>query len=102
MALLSPHELFSADFISFLVHRNPELRKPVSSWLEKAGRGIPEQQLEQRLELFLACGPPHVLKEAQEDFIRQVGEVHHRHDILSFDDGYAAPPSARHVTDSCN
>jgi hypothetical protein len=70
MALLSLNELFSPDFISFLVHRHPELRQPVSSWLEKA-RGVPEQ----RLELFLACGPPQVLKEAQEDFIRQVGNV---------------------------
>lgn len=72
MALLEPKELFAPDFISFLVHRNPELRRPVSSWLEQAGRSQKDKPLVEQVELFLACGPPNVLKEAQEDFIRQV------------------------------
>jgi hypothetical protein len=100
MALLSPNELFSPDFITFLLHRHPDLRQPVSSWLEKAGRGIPKQQ---RLELFLlACGPPQVLKEAQEDFIRLVGHPSSLYIEICFADVTAAPSSVRHVPNGCS
>lgn len=70
MLLLTSQELFGKDFLSFLVHRNPELRGAISEWLKQAqAAGITEQH---RVELFLQVGPQHVLQAAQEDFIRQV------------------------------
>lgn len=70
MLLLTSQELFGKDFLSFLVHRNPELRGAISEWLKQVkAAGTTEQH---RVELFLKVGPQHVLQAAQEDFIRQV------------------------------
>ena len=72
--LLSDKDLYSPQFLSFLVRRNPELRTPIEQWLKRAKEpGATRQQIVQAL---LSVGPAHVLQAAQEEYLSKVWWSH--------------------------
>ncbi|KAF6259275.1 hypothetical protein COO60DRAFT_1023184 [Scenedesmus sp. NREL 46B-D3] len=88
--LLSRQELVSVHFISFLVHRHPELRQAISNW-SKQVKSLP--RADQQLQLFLEAVPPHILKPVQEEYI-QKGKPKAQRPVASGSQGVPAAVAA--------